>query len=290
MNQPTGPTGPRTEEGKSISSRNATKHGFYAERNYVLPDEEDEFATRHDALMTELSPEGLLEQVHADEIMTATWRLRRCGIVEASFANVPEPDEKLQRAVDRARAHSHNIIRRSGAELRRLQTELSEDARADAAGGTAGRAVRVHRDAGKADADGTGGDSLPRVAKEPAAHGAAHDFACEQRSVALHFDIEVVFEGQVDDIVGRQIKVARADELAEPRRIGEIDRRDMTLAVGIREPTHRSVGGVDADGGVRVSALRPRRRGESERQEECACLLRFSTHSYIINDLHLLNT
>jgi hypothetical protein len=125
MNEPisTGPTGPRTEEGKSISSRNATKHGFYAERNYILPAEEDEFAQQHTALMIELSPEGVLEQVLADEIMTATWRLRRCGIVEAKFAGTPEPDDKTQRAVDRARAHSHNIMRRSSAELRRLQTE-----------------------------------------------------------------------------------------------------------------------------------------------------------------------
>ena len=118
-----GPTGPRTEDGKARASRNATKHGFYAERNYILPGEEDEFAQQHAALMFELSPEGVLEQVLADEIMTATWRLRRCGIVEAKFADAPEPDEKTQRAVDRARAHSHNIIRRSSAELRRLQTE-----------------------------------------------------------------------------------------------------------------------------------------------------------------------
>ena len=85
----TGPTGPRAEHGKARSSRNATKHGFYAERNYILPDEEEEFAQQHTALMLELSPEGVLEEVHANEIMTATWRLRRCGIVEAKFADVP---------------------------------------------------------------------------------------------------------------------------------------------------------------------------------------------------------
>jgi len=149
MNEPisTGPTGPRTDNGKARSSRNATKHGFYAERNYILPGEEDEFAQQHAALMFELSPEGVLEQVLADEIMTATWRLRRCGIVEAKFADAPEPDEKTQRAVDRARAHSHNIIRRSSAELRRLQTERAIRAQLGTTGVTPGLAdtLAIHR-------------------------------------------------------------------------------------------------------------------------------------------------
>ena len=135
-----GPTGPRTEDGKARSSRNATKHGFYAERDYILPAEEDEFAQQHTALMIELSPEGVLEEVLASEIMTATWRLRRCGIVESKFAEAPEPDEKTQRAVDRARAHSHNIIRRSSAELRRLQTERAIRAQLGTAAVTPGLA------------------------------------------------------------------------------------------------------------------------------------------------------
>ncbi len=143
----TGPTGPRTEEGKTRSSRNAAKHGFYAEHNYILPGEEDEFAGQHAALMIELSPEGVFEQLFADEIMTATWRLRRCGIIEAKFAGAPEPDEKTQRSVDRARAHSHNIIRRSGAELRRLQTERAIRAQLGTTGVTPGLAdtQQIHR-------------------------------------------------------------------------------------------------------------------------------------------------
>jgi len=67
------------------------------------------------ALMHELSPEGVLEEIFATEIMTATWRLRRCHRVEA--------DPAEQESVDRARAQSHNILRRSIAELRKLQTE-----------------------------------------------------------------------------------------------------------------------------------------------------------------------
>jgi hypothetical protein len=119
--------------------------------------------------MFELSPEGILEQVLADEIMTATWRLRRCGVVEAKFADVPEPDEKTQRAVDRARVHSHHIIRRSSAELRRLQTERAIRAQLGTTNVTPGLAdtLAIHRALNSApgidDAPGSGtADAKPR--------------------------------------------------------------------------------------------------------------------------------
>ncbi len=36
--------------------------------------------------MLELSPEGVLEETFAIEIMSATWRLRRCRLIEAGRA------------------------------------------------------------------------------------------------------------------------------------------------------------------------------------------------------------
>jgi hypothetical protein len=131
----TGPTGPRTEEGKAISSHNALKSGVYAKENFVLPDERDEYSKHYLVLMEELSPEGFLEQVFAEEIFSANWRLRRCRLVEATLATRSIEDEtfdpnrsedkldRKQRSIDRARAAAHSILRRSMAELRRLQTE-----------------------------------------------------------------------------------------------------------------------------------------------------------------------
>jgi len=135
-------TGPRTATGKASSSQNALKTGLFAARDFIRPGEEDEYQTNYLALMRELDPRGILEQVFADEIMSANWRLRRCRIIEAILALAPETPEsesgsesnsgsestnndqaKTQRSVDRARAHSHVILRRSVAELRKLQTE-----------------------------------------------------------------------------------------------------------------------------------------------------------------------
>jgi SEC-C motif len=125
-----GQTGPRTEAGKSTSSRNAIRTGLYAARDFVRPEEEEEYAQTLIKLMDELTPENSVEQTFATEIMGATWRLRRCRLVEESFSFLDDLDfdpmidertEKQQKSVDRARAQSHLILRRSLSELRNLQ-------------------------------------------------------------------------------------------------------------------------------------------------------------------------
>ena len=126
---PTAATGPRTPEGKARSSQNATKIGLYTARDFILKGEEDEYVEGFNDLMRELDPQTPLEKIFATEIMSANWRLRRCRVIEADLALQPEPDEKTQRSVDRARAQSHVIVRRSMNELRKLQTERTIRAR-----------------------------------------------------------------------------------------------------------------------------------------------------------------
>jgi hypothetical protein len=116
-------TGPRTADGKARSSCNSTKIGLYTARDFIREGEEDEYIAGFNSLMGELDPQTPLEMIFATEIMSANWRLRRCRIIEADVALAAEPDDKSQRSVDRARAQSHNILRRSLADLRKLQTE-----------------------------------------------------------------------------------------------------------------------------------------------------------------------
>jgi len=116
-------TGPRTPEGKARSSQNATKIGLYTARDFIREGDEDEYIEGFNDLMRELDPQTPLEKIFATEIMSANWRLRRCRLIEADLALQPEPDENRQRSVDRARAQSHVIVRRSINELRKLQTE-----------------------------------------------------------------------------------------------------------------------------------------------------------------------
>jgi hypothetical protein len=78
-------TGPKTLEGKTAVRLNAVKHGLLAEE--ILLPGEDEAALRKlgERLRTELQPVGELENMLVDRIISAHWRLRRLGRVEAGI-------------------------------------------------------------------------------------------------------------------------------------------------------------------------------------------------------------
>src|SRR5205809_803676 len=118
-------TGPRTESGKAASSKNATKSGLFAARDYILATETEEYEETLLKLWRFLKPHNILEETFTLEIMTATWRLRRCGLLEAALATRELTDDELskeQKPIDRARAQAHSMLRRSTSELRKLQT------------------------------------------------------------------------------------------------------------------------------------------------------------------------
>jgi hypothetical protein len=77
--------GPNTPEGKAVSSRNAVKFGFFS-RHPLLPGEDEHaFAAFRSGALTELGPEGFVENELAERIVSAAWRLRRVPAVEAGI-------------------------------------------------------------------------------------------------------------------------------------------------------------------------------------------------------------
>jgi hypothetical protein len=115
---------------ESPSSQNALTYGLFAARDFIRKGEEPEYAEILQSVTAQLEPDGIIEQTFAAEIVGATWRLRRCRMVEQSLSQdaaldpmVDDALYKQQKSVDRARAQSHNILRRSLAELRKLQAE-----------------------------------------------------------------------------------------------------------------------------------------------------------------------
>ena len=130
--------GPRTSEGKSASSKNATTHGLFANNDFIRPDEHGFYAELGESLRAELAPHGVLELNLAHEIRRTVWRLRRCGQVESNLVLrlndnpvcILDPmetsnssAERIQRSVDRARSQAHRLLHKCTAELRKLQTE-----------------------------------------------------------------------------------------------------------------------------------------------------------------------
>jgi hypothetical protein len=125
-------TGPRTATGKHHSSANAITNGLFATHDLVRPNEQLEYAQLAAAYQADLNPQGALEETYAAAIIGASWRLRRCSLVEdrLSETSLVDPMEaeagsdaaRTQRSVDRARAQAFSILRRSTVELRHLQT------------------------------------------------------------------------------------------------------------------------------------------------------------------------
>jgi len=129
-NDPTADATNATRTQPTGSAANAIKHGLFTAHDFIREGEEDEYARTVKSLWSELSPDGTLEEVFTTEVIGATWRLRRCRLVEEAFGAIDDLDfdpmmdertEKQQRSVDRARAQSHLILRRSIAELTKLQ-------------------------------------------------------------------------------------------------------------------------------------------------------------------------
>jgi len=85
-------TGPRTDEGKAVSSQNAFKHGLYAKGFFVRPDEQEAFAELRDSLLEEFAPQTALARHLFSQILHAAWRIWRADQLElALFENHAEP-------------------------------------------------------------------------------------------------------------------------------------------------------------------------------------------------------
>lgn len=78
-------TGPRTQAGKAISSANARKHGLLSRRALLSDESASEFAAFRSRLLAALRPDGELEVVAADRVVTGAWRLRRLVRVEGEM-------------------------------------------------------------------------------------------------------------------------------------------------------------------------------------------------------------
>ena len=121
-------TGATTAAGKARSSRNALSFGLFSRGDFVLPDEQAQYAEFCASFQAHLEPEGPIEHTLTAEIIHAAWRMRRCSAVAASLTGSLDPmvdpaAAQTQQSVDRARNDAHRAFQRSISELRRLQTE-----------------------------------------------------------------------------------------------------------------------------------------------------------------------
>jgi hypothetical protein len=78
--------GPRTAEGKAISSRNALKHGLTSRKIVVEGTEsEREFKLFTAAMKQHYQPQNIMEALWVDRITVCMWRARRVPLEEANL-------------------------------------------------------------------------------------------------------------------------------------------------------------------------------------------------------------
>lgn len=81
-------TGPRTAKGKTIASRNATKHGLTSEEIIIQGENSNDLQLLNQGLQIELQPNGVVEQELVNQITMCLWRLRRMRAIETSIMTI----------------------------------------------------------------------------------------------------------------------------------------------------------------------------------------------------------
>jgi hypothetical protein len=132
--------GPVTEEGKKNSSQNALKHGLTALKWTGRPEDEAAYQEFSQAVTAELNPQGILQEVLAERIVSSMWRLRRIPVIEATLASSIEESDRWTRdqpvaqwphqklALSRYEANIHRCMHRDMNELRALKEEAAFEA------------------------------------------------------------------------------------------------------------------------------------------------------------------
>jgi hypothetical protein len=87
-------TGPKTEAGKYISSRNNMRHGLRSNTK-ILPGEDlEEFNILSSGMLADLNPLDTTETELVNQLVDIQWRLRRAGDFEAKVLTGEAPDFK----------------------------------------------------------------------------------------------------------------------------------------------------------------------------------------------------
>jgi hypothetical protein len=123
-------TGPRTPEGKTRSSQNASKHGLTAREVIIAAGEQEEFDDLLANYQAEVKPQGAIQQTLFNQLVAAAWNLRRIGRMESKLCGQASyqdllANHELQNQLDQLARHQSRLERcfhRCLKELKTLQT------------------------------------------------------------------------------------------------------------------------------------------------------------------------
>ncbi|MFN7922018.1 MAG: hypothetical protein U0Q16_18085 [Bryobacteraceae bacterium] len=117
-------TGPRTPEGKAVSSQNATTHGLFSATFAVSPQDRDEFDIFLELQREELRPQGINEELIFSNLVQSAWKIEATRRLEAQA--LAEQNEANLDKYSRYAARFERAYYRALSELRKLQTERAQ--------------------------------------------------------------------------------------------------------------------------------------------------------------------
>jgi hypothetical protein len=80
--------GPKTEEGKAAVRLNALKHGLLSKEVLLASEDKDVFNEFRDSLIAETQPQGEIEALLVERMVSSLWRLKRAIKIETSSMQV----------------------------------------------------------------------------------------------------------------------------------------------------------------------------------------------------------
>jgi hypothetical protein len=126
-------TGPRTPEGKAASSMNALKSGIDAESSVIPGEDAAALAALTERFYQDCQPQTIIESTLVDNIIRASWRLRRFDRIDAELlmykiedTNYPSPNAPIGKAFDHSSSTQSRLQRRIN-DTSRLQREAIQD-------------------------------------------------------------------------------------------------------------------------------------------------------------------
>jgi len=124
-------TGPKTEEGKASSSRNALKNGFYSREFLVRDDEREDFERLRAGLLAEIQPNTNIIFGLFFQLLHAEWNLHRIRRIEAGYflqSENPYADEKLSPQLETIARHRMRFERTRTSVFKQIQDQLTNRA------------------------------------------------------------------------------------------------------------------------------------------------------------------
>jgi hypothetical protein len=122
---PNASTGPRTEEGKAVSSRNAVKHNLCSKR--LTGSDLEEFQALRSQLEEEWAPQTETERLLLDQMALCQWRIDRALSLELNALDDDHLDPALLALALRYRTTAERGFYKALAELHKLRAVIREN-------------------------------------------------------------------------------------------------------------------------------------------------------------------